>query len=62
LEKEIIGEILFAREIKRQTFQGIADDLNSQGRWPRRAPKWNWILIRNVYIRNTKLPGIKAGG
>jgi hypothetical protein len=60
IELEIIDQIIFARQVKRQTFQGIAIDLNSQGRWPRRAKEWTWDLVRHVFVGNTK-PGIKGG-
>jgi hypothetical protein len=55
IEREIIEEIIFDREVKKKTFQSIADNLNSQSHWPRRAPKWTWLLVRHVWITN--LPG-----
>jgi hypothetical protein len=54
LEKGIIEEIVFRREIKRQSFQIITNDLNAEGLWPRKALKWSWGLVRNVYITNKK--------
>jgi hypothetical protein len=51
-EREIIAEIIFRREVKKQSLAKIADDLNAQCKWPRRAPKWSWILMRHVYECN----------
>lgn len=56
-ERATIKEIIFHRQMKLQSFQKIADDLNAQSIWPRRAPKWSWGLVRNVYLKNTKPPG-----
>jgi hypothetical protein len=58
IEREIIEEIIFRREVKKQSFQKISDDLNSQCKFPRRAPKWNWVLVHHVYGCNAK-PGSK---
>ena len=52
VEQEIVKDIIFRRETKRQTFESIAGDLNAAGRWPRRAPKWGWALVRYFYVQN----------
>ena len=59
IERAIINDILFLRDVKQRSFQKIADELNCQHRLPRRASKWNWILLRHVYECNRKPPGIK---
>lgn len=59
LEREIIKEIIFCREVKKQSFQKIADNLNAQSKFPRRASKWMWLLVRHVYLCN-KPPGNKG--
>jgi hypothetical protein len=58
IEREIIAEIIFRREQK-QPFSKIADDLNAQGKWPRRAKKWSWALVYHVHKCNKKPPGSK---
>ena len=49
IEQAIIQEIVFMREVKKETFVKIADNLNAQNKFPRRAPKWNWVLVHHVY-------------
>lgn len=48
-ERKIIEEIVFLREIKKKTFQGISDELNAQSKWPRRALKWTSMLVFHVW-------------
>lgn len=52
IEQAIINDIMYLRDVKHRTFQSIADELNCSFRLPRRAPKWNWILLRHVYMCN----------
>ncbi|MCX5832005.1 MAG: hypothetical protein NT140_08980 [Deltaproteobacteria bacterium] len=49
VEKDIIEEIVFYRTTKKKTFKRIAEDLNAQGRWPRRALKWTIMLVYHVW-------------
>jgi hypothetical protein len=49
-EQDILTEIVFMRQLKpgqnrRKSFQSIADDLNSQSKFPRRAKQWNGLLV-----------------
>lgn len=53
-ERDVIRDINFARRLKpgkkrKKSFQAIADDLNAQGRWPRRATKWTSVLIFHIF-------------
>jgi hypothetical protein len=61
IEIEIIEDIIFRREMKGQTFTRIAEDLNAMGKWPRRAQKWMWLLVRNIYMANRTTTGAMKG-
>ena len=52
-EKEIVADIVYRREVRKQSLQKIADDLNAEKRFPRRAPKWTWATVRYFYVNNT---------
>ena len=61
-EAEILDQIVFLRQLKpgqhqRKSFQSIADDLNAQGKFPRRAKQWSGLL---VFLAHDKM--IKRGG
>jgi hypothetical protein len=58
-ERQIIAEIIFARrpgQKRKKSFRAVADDLNASGRWPRRAEKWNSMLVFHVWKMANK-PG-----
>jgi hypothetical protein len=58
-EKDIVQDILYLRDEKKLTCQQVADFLNAQSRFPRRAPKWTCATIRYFYVRNAPEPIIQ---
>jgi len=62
VEKQIIKEIMYQRDIKEKRYCEIAEDLNAQSLWPRRAKWWRWNLVRRVYVCNKKSQGKQSVG
>jgi hypothetical protein len=61
-EDEILQTIIFERQlkpgqIKRKSYRQIADQLNAQSRFPRKAQKWDWQLIRHVHLNSIQKAG-----
>ena len=56
LEREIVEEIIFHRQ-QGQTYQGICDDLNAKGKWPRKAPRWMPMMVFHIWKKNRRDAG-----